>query len=339
MFLFLFVLLLWLFLLLLLYCPCFQGDWITPHGSEDNPMALINILFNNCYLHYITSLASRIAALLDHPKDAAQYRQAATALATNINKAFYNTTTGAYVDQLQTHLLMPLATGVVPVDQHAAVLEGLQRAIAKTGGHLDTGLTGNYFMTKYFTETNRNDLMMGITNKTTFPSYGYFLKQGYTTWPEQWNVEPCCGQVKLSKMHGCYNAVGMWFVQGLVGITVDYSNADGYYVVVRAGVDAGELDWVTGKRATPYGVVESAWSMAPTNGTHTSFEHNVTVPGNGRAKVYIPSATVAGVLEHGRALPGDVQVLGQEVINQVPFVVLGVGAGRFVFSSTWGVGL
>ncbi len=39
-----------------------------------------------------------------------------------------------------------------------------------------------YFMTKFLTENYRNDLVFTMANKTTFPSYGYFLEQGFTTW-------------------------------------------------------------------------------------------------------------------------------------------------------------
>ncbi len=60
---------------------------------------------------------------------------------------------------------MPLATYVVSKENVDSVILNLEKAISKNGGHLDTGLTGNYFMTKYFTEIGRNDLMMGITKK------------------------------------------------------------------------------------------------------------------------------------------------------------------------------
>ena len=323
----------------------FLGDWITPHGSENDPTGAVEVLFNNCYLHYITTLAGRIADVLGKPDEASAYGVRSTKLAAAINAAFYDANTGAYVDQLQTHLLMPLATGVVPAAREASVVLSLEAAIAKTGGHLDTGLTGNYFMTKFFTEGGRNDLMWGITSKTTFPSYGYFLAQNYTTWPERWNVKPCCGDT-VSKMHGCYNAVGMWFVQGLAGIDVDFSRQDGYAIVVRAGVDAivvgggggeegeeGEeaLTWASGTRAAPQGSVYSAWSAAP----GARFYHNVTVPGNSAAKVLIPGASAADVLEDGKPLPADVKVLGMETVNGVEYVALGVGAGDFAFSSSW----
>ena len=40
--------------------------------------------------------------------------------------------------------------------------------------------------------------MFAFANQTTFPSYGYFLELGYTTWPERWDVKS--GD---SLMHGC----------------------------------------------------------------------------------------------------------------------------------------
>lgn len=66
-------------------------------------------------------------------------------------------------------------------------------------------------MTKLLMESGRNDLIFTYANQTTFPSYGYFLQLGYTTWPEQWNVVP-----GNSLMHGCFNAIGLWFVEGVL---------------------------------------------------------------------------------------------------------------------------
>ena len=40
--------------------------------------------------------------------------------------------------------------------------------------------------------------VFAYASQTTFPSYGYFLELGYTTWPERWDVKS--GD---SLMHGC----------------------------------------------------------------------------------------------------------------------------------------
>jgi len=207
----------------------------------------------------------------------------------------------------------------------------LVEAIDVLGGHLDTGLTANYFMTKLFTEIGRNDLMFTITNQTTFPSYGFFIAQGYNAWPEDWNVKPCCGD-GVSKMHGCYNGVGLWFVQGIAGLTVDASDPE-YQLTVRAGVDTGDVEWATGERSALHGgVAKSSWMVQP-----GSFHHNVTVPGNSVARVMVPAANVSNVMEGGKPITNnpEIKLLGSETVNTVPYVVMAVESGEFVFSSDW----
>ena len=46
-----------------------------------------------------------------------------------------------------------------------------------------------------------DDIVLQHLHKTTQPSYGYFLAQGETTWPEYWT-----GDVP-SKIHTCYTGV------------------------------------------------------------------------------------------------------------------------------------
>jgi hypothetical protein len=123
--------------------------------------------------------------------------------------------------------------------------------------------------------TQRNDLLFAVTNTTTFPGYGYFLEQvrvrmqhslhlsplriqqpthpppappslkGYTSWPEDWNTSQQQDGF-LSKMHGCYNGIGLWFIEGLAGIAVDAS-ADPP-LSFRAAVEAGDIAWASGTR-------------------------------------------------------------------------------------------
>jgi alpha-L-rhamnosidase len=319
----------------------FLGDWITPHGSETNVTSPANLLFNTCYCRYVTYLTSKVAGVLGHADDAARYEAAATRLAGAINKAFYDEDTGLYVDGLQTHQVMPLASGVVDPALEARSMGNLEHAIlVDTGtttpaGHLDTGLTGTYMMTKLLTDSGRNDLIFHFANKITFPGYGYFLSQGYTTWPEDWNVtrHDVSSKSGVSKMHGCYNSIGLWFVQGLAGIVVDASDPL-FPIRVRAGVDAGDISWVSGSRMSPAGMVHSSWSMT---GGH-AFSHNVTIPANaagGAARVMIPAASAKDVTEGGVPVTEakGVSVIGTETVNKVCYVVLKVGSGRYGFAS------
>ena len=71
------------------------------------------------------------------------------------------------------------------------------------------------------------------------------LPKGYTSWPEDWNTSQETNGF-LSKMHGCYNGIGLWFIEGLAGIAVDAS-ADPP-LSFRAAVEAGDITWASGAR-------------------------------------------------------------------------------------------
>lgn len=127
-------------------------------------------LFNNAYLHYITKLVAEISTILGKTDKAAQYHAAADKLAQAVTKTFANAATGVYLDTLQTHSAMPLASGLVPSSLANKTLASLAHQIVVVDkGHLDTGLTGTYFMTKMLMEAGRNDLVFTYANQVRTP--------------------------------------------------------------------------------------------------------------------------------------------------------------------------
>ena len=81
------------------------------------------------------------------------HAKSAQILATAINNAFYNASGGGFwVDVRQTHLVMPLATGVASALGGEAVdkaIKNLEHSIrvgvwGAPPGHFDTGLTGEW---------------------------------------------------------------------------------------------------------------------------------------------------------------------------------------------------
>ena len=181
-------------------------------------------------------------------------------------------------------------------------------------------------------ETGRNDLIFAFANTTSYPGYGYFIEQNFTTWPERWGSAGGAASHD-SKMHGCYNGIGLWFVEGIAGIRVHFSEV--YPVTIRAGVDAGDISAAQGQRVALHGLAKSAWAA-----TATGFVHNITMPQNGVAKVLIPlgASGASGVTESGTAVAGanGVTVLGgTETINRVEYVALEVRGGSYSFRSDW----
>ena len=157
----------------------FLGDWITPHGSEANITSPENILFNTCYYRHVAALAANISRVLGMSDRAQEY----DALARDLSAAIIKGLCNAYPmrknvtihsvlqprrrhfrrcaagerlgvsrrcnvrDTIvrQTHLVMPLASGVVEGAAAVATVHALEQTV-RAQGHVDTGLTGTYFM-------------------------------------------------------------------------------------------------------------------------------------------------------------------------------------------------
>jgi alpha-L-rhamnosidase len=341
----------------------FLGDWLTPHGSEQSD-SIEAVLFNNCYVLYCTQIAENVARLLGDDSTANEFATRVIAQSAAIVKRFFNSSTALFLDSLQSHLVLPLVSSAVPPSAVASVESNLRNEISVSkSGHLDTGLHGTYFMTKYLSENSFNDLIYLYASQDTFPSYGHFFKMGYTTWPEQWDGAK-------SRMHGCYNGIGAWFHAGLLGIRPDPSHPGMQDFIVRPAaevfsLDAGSLSWATGNITTAQGVVAVAWSLdpSPLSLSHPSPDYNltyprplthissssarvgltVTVPPNAAATVFIPARSLSDVTEGGVAV-GEavgVTVLHVEAWAVRPSqhavgpnaVVVHIGSGMYSFSS------
>jgi len=246
--------------------------------------------------------------LTGNATEAAWAEQWATNLGTAIHTKFYNASCGGYLYCYQGHLLMPLVAETVPSDQVAAIQARLRQAISTdTDSHFDTGLHGTYFLTRYLVLQGWSDDMGALAAQRTFPSYGWFLDQGYTTWPEEWQGAP-------SRMHGCYNAIGLWFSQGLAGIQVAHAldETRAAQVVCRAPYDLSLVSDVTGDVHTIWGIITSTWTRSPAGLVH----HNLTIPGNMEVTVEIPATT------------SDVHLLNQPVLGSTLTLLAPADAAR-----------
>ena len=206
-------------------------------------------------------------------------------------------------------------------------------------GHLDTGTFGTYFLQSFLstpavlsdTRTpgppgpRRNDLLLQVATVTTYPGYGYHIEQGCTTWPETWDCAPVAGGT--SRMHSTHNGFGLWFYQGLLGIRPDPAHPGFGAFTVRPGFKSG-LAWARGAIYTPHGPVNVSWSVG---GNSTVL--NLSVPVNSRARVWLPAATPADVLEGGSSPATQVaQYIGQDGND----TVWSVGSGSYTFCTSCG---
>jgi alpha-L-rhamnosidase len=273
----------------------FLGDWVPPGRKQgkDRVDDRSTLFFNNCYLVYCLQLAGKIGRVIGDTAQAEIYEARAKELAVRLHARFLNPDGVTYANGEQTYLVMPLLFGITPKNLAPQVMAALERDITVTRkGHLNTGMHGNYFMTKYLIEQRRNDLLALMHTKEDFPSFGHMLRSGATTIWEEWDGDN-------SQIHNTMISVGLWFIEGLAGIRYDEQAPGFQHFIAAPGVESG-LKQVEASLTTGYGQVRSAWRIA---GDNLTWE--LTVPPNTTASVVIPATGLDAVRESGQPVVGQ----------------------------------
>jgi alpha-L-rhamnosidase len=69
----------------------------------------------------------------------------------------------------------------VPGEQEQRVINALKNDIEAREGHLDTGIFGTQFFFEVLADYGMQDLAYQAMNKTTQPSFGWWVANGNTT--------------------------------------------------------------------------------------------------------------------------------------------------------------
>jgi alpha-L-rhamnosidase len=273
----------------------FLGDWVPPGRKQgsDRVDDRSTLFFNNCYLVYCLQLAGKIGHVLGDDAQAEVYAARAKELAGRLHERFLNPDGATYANGEQTYLAMPLLFGITPSDAASKVMAALEHDITVTRkGHLNTGMHGNYFMSKYLIAQRRNDLMALMHTKEDFPSFGNMFRNGATTIWEEWDGDN-------SQIHNTMISVGLWFIEGLGGIRYDEQSPGFKHFTVTPGIESG-LKRVDVSLMTGYGKIVSAWRV---DGDTLTWE--LTVPPNTTAGATIPATEIGAIKESGQPVSGQ----------------------------------
>lgn len=277
----------------------FLGDWVPPGRKQgkDRVDDRSTLFFNNCYLVYCLQLAGKIGRVLGDDAQAAVYETKARELAARLHTRFLNADGTTYANGEQTYLVLPLLFGITPQALAPKVMAALEHDITVTRkGHLNTGMHGNYFMTKYLIDQRRSDLLALMYTKEDFPSYGYMFRHGATTIWEEWDGDN-------SQIHNTMISPGLWFIEGLAGIRYD-ERAPGFkHFVASPGVESG-LKRVDASLTTGYGKIASVWRIEG-----DTLTWDLTVPANTTATVILPATELSKIRESGRPVQSQPGIL------------------------------
>jgi len=299
----------------------FLGDWVPPGRKQgrDRVDDRSTLFFNNCYLVYCLQLAGKIGRVVGDTAQAEIYETRAKELAARLHERFLNLDGATYANGEQTYLVLPLLFGITPEQLAPKVMDALEHDITVIRkGHLNTGMHGNYFMTKYLIDQRRNDLLALMHTKEDFPSYGHMIHSGATTIWEEWDGDN-------SQIHNTMISVGLWFIEGLGGIRYDEKAPGFQHFLAAPGVESG-LKQVDASLITGYGRIVSAWRIEG-----STLIWDLTVPANTSATVVLPATDFSTVRESGQAITSQPGI--SRPVVEKGLLRCEVASGRYRFTS------
>jgi alpha-L-rhamnosidase len=256
----------------------FLGDWLGPGPRTEFGDLVEAQFFNNC-VHVMTlQLLVDIAETLGRSDEAASYLRRIAPLKAKIHDTYYHPATRAYANGDQVRTAWALFADVVPDSLRPALLAHLKDDMTGAHPYFDIGASSKYpyFKTLLAHPGVFHETVAGLLSKTTYPSYGYFLQQDETTWPEAWEARVD------AHVHTSYVGISAWLIKGIAGI-----ETAGRRVTIRPR-PTEQLTFVRAAVQSPYGAIESAWRRS---GSKIIYE--VTIPVGVKAGIYLPDATKA----------------------------------------------
>ncbi len=266
-----------------------------------------------CTYYYLLNAMSEVATALGHEADAALWTTEAAEVKKAFNERFF--LNGVYEYGNQANYGMALYYGLVDAENTPAVAAALAEAVKASGYCIKTGEIGLRPTLMSLAQNGYNDVVYRMACKTTYPSYGYWVKQGATTSLEYWDMS-------LSQNHCMMDHIEEWFFACLGGIT---NEANGYETIGIAPwipADMAQADIAT---LTPRGWVGMAWER-----TQQTTVYRLSVPAGAVAQVTLPVVKDKRLTENGKDLT---EVEGvSHVAYADTLVTFTLGSGDYVFA-------
>jgi hypothetical protein len=296
------------------------GDWydIGPGAPGFSKLTSPGVTGTAIYYQDLKVL-EKAAAVLGKSDESSAYAQQANAVREAFNARFFDAAHHDYDKGSQTAQAMPLALGMVPNDQRAAVLDALVADVRAHGNHVTAGDIGYHYVVDALLDGGRSDVLLDMLERTDTPSYGYQLAQGATSLTEAWDANP-----SSSQDHFMLGDAEEWFYRGLGGIDVDLSRAGADRLILHPAV-VGKIAWVHTRYDSSLGMIKSGWQRGA-----ASTDYSFTIPPNATATIEIDSvspqdATVNGMAIAGAAIAKASGVVSDRVDGHRTEIVVGSG--------------
>jgi alpha-L-rhamnosidase len=220
-----------------------------------------------------------MATALHRSPDAEKYEVLYQKIAEAYRKAYLQQD-GSVLGNTQTGYVATLYSGIAPQTMRAALTDRLVKDIESRGNHLTTGFLGTPFLMFVLDENGRADVAYKLLLQDTYPSWGYMVRKGATTWWERWNGDT--GDPAMNSYnHYAFGSVMAWVFRRVAGIDTDPAGAGFHHLAISPHFDAS-LPQIHTEYDSAYGTVTTDWNGA----TH---HFTVVTPPNTTSTITLPN--------------------------------------------------
>jgi alpha-L-rhamnosidase len=248
------------------------ADWLAP--DQNTPKTLIA----TAYWALIAREMIEMATALHRTADVEKYQQQYDHISAAYRTAFV-ADDGSVAGNTQTSYLATIFTGIAPSSLQASMVDRLVNDIHAHGDHLTTGFLGTPFLMFVLDENQHSDLAFKLLLSDTYPSWGYMVKQGATTWWERWNGDT--GDPSMNSYnHYAFGSVMAWVYRRAAGIDTNPTGPGFHDLAIHPHFDP-TLPRLHVEYDSAYGTVVSDWQ-------ESRHRFTITIPANTTATVTLP---------------------------------------------------
>ncbi|MBK8946249.1 MAG: family 78 glycoside hydrolase catalytic domain [Ignavibacteriae bacterium] len=308
------------------------GDWCVPpedvkliHTSD--PLRTTSSEFiGTAFFNYELRLMAKFAKLLNKPDDEKLYLQQAKEIKLAFNNKFLDKNLIQYGNNSNTSNILAIAFDLVPEEFKSKIIDNLlQKTLGENEGHVGNGIIGGQWLMRTLTNNGHSDVAYLLASQTTYPSWGYMVKQGATTIWELWNGDHGDPGMNSGNHVMLLGDLIIWFYESLGGIKTDPLKSGFKHLIMKPQV-IGDLTFVNSKYNSIRGEIISNWKLSENN-----FTWEVKIPANTTATVYVPTLNNEIVKESNKIAGKQegVKFIGWED----NFAIYEIESGKFSFSS------
>lgn len=250
------------------------ADWLAPDERTNKD------LLATAYWALVAGMMQQMAHAIGKQDDAKRYADLIDRIRNAFQKAYIKDD-GTVGTGTQTSYVVTLYAKLAPEPLENAMVNLLVKDIESRNWHLSTGFLGTPFLLFTLADHGRTDVAYKLLLNQSYPSWGYMLSKGATTWWERWNGDT--GDPSMNSYnHYAFGSVLAWVYRYLVGID-SASDGPGFrHMFIHPHPNAA-MSQASGTYDSVYGKISVDWKEAP-----NSFSLKVSIPPNTTATIYLP---------------------------------------------------